>query len=194
LTRPSFCAIIPPEVAKLTMIRYKLRQHVFVRCRTWLCLVLALTLVACGQASTSPHLHVIGETAEVDGWKITVHGLYLVEADEWHQPAADHIFVAVELTLENTSDRIRYMMPEKQMYLLDAAGNTFSTARQAGVMVARSRQWYIPQGEVEVGQVLHGAAAYEIPLDSRDLRWTCRSGLLPWAKSVVFVLGDVPQP
>ncbi len=194
LTRPSFCAIIPLKVAELMMTRLTHRQPVFIHCRTWLYLVLALALVACGQASTSSQTYAPGETAEVDGWKITVHGLYPVEADEWHRPATGHIFVAVELTLENTSDRIRYMMPEKQMHLLDTAGHAISTSRQAGVLAARSRQWYVPQGEVEVGEVLHGAAAFEIPADSRDLRWTCRSGLLPWARSVVFALGHIPQP
>jgi hypothetical protein len=162
--------------------------------RAWLYLVPMLVLIACSRESTSPQPYALGETAEVDGWKITVHSLSPVAGDEWHQPAAGHIFVAVELTLENTSGRIRYMMPEKQMYLLDAAGHVISTGRQAGVMVARSRQWYVPQGEVEAGEVLHGAAAYEIPVDSQGLRWTCRSGLLPWSKSVVFVLGEVsPQ-
>lgn len=161
--------------------------------RPWLCVVLALALAGCRQASASPHTYAPGETAEVNGWKITVHGLAPVEADEWHQPAAGHIFVAVELTLENTSGRIRYMMPEKQMHLLDAAGHRISIGRQAGVMAARSRQWYVPQGEVQAGEVLHGAAAYEIPADSRELRWTCRGGLLPWSNSVVFALGELPQ-
>lgn len=161
--------------------------------RAWLYLALTLVLVACGKSPTTQQPYTVGQTAEMDGWRITVHGLSLVEGDEWHQPAADHVFCAVELTLENTSSRIRYLMPEKQMQLLDVANHTFAAGHDAGVMAARSRQWYVPQGEVGVGAVLHGAAAYEIPTDSQGLRWTFRTGLLPWSKTVVFALGDVPQ-
>lgn len=158
-----------------------------------LCLVLLLILVACGKSSSTQTLYTAGQTAQVDGWQVTVHGLFPVQGDEWHQPAEGHIFCAVQLTLENTTKRIRYVMPEKQMQLLDAANHAFAPGRAAGVMAARSQQWYVPQGEVGPGQVLQGAAAYEIPADCRGLRWVFRSGLWPWSKTAVFVLGDVAE-
>jgi hypothetical protein len=176
----------------LTLIK---RTHRRLICAPfWACLRLALilALAACAKPPAAQETYAVGQTAEVDGWKITVHGLFPVEGDEWHQPADGHIFCAVELTLENTSDRIRYVMAEKQMQLLDAANHPYAAGRDAGVMAARSRQWYVPQGEVGVGKVLHGAAAYEIPADARGLRWTLRTGLLPWSKTVTFALGDVP--
>jgi hypothetical protein len=176
----------------LTGIKRTLERHITVPLAIWLLLALALVVTACGKASTTPQPLGVGETAEVDGWKITVQGLSHLEGDQWHQPATGNIFCAVELSLENSSGRIRYVMAEKQMQLLDAANHRYAADHDAGVMAARLRQWYVPQGEVGVGQVLHGAAAYQIPVDAHGLHWTFRTGLLPWSKTVVFALGDVP--
>jgi hypothetical protein len=182
------------------MIKRKQKRRAWTRlaairfpCRAGLCLVLMLLLAACREPSSTQQTYAVGQTAEVDGWKITVHGLYLLVGDQWHQPADGHVFCAVELTVENASGRIRYVMPEKQMHLLDAADHAFSIGHEAGLMAARSRQWYVPQGEVGIEKVLHGAAAYEIPAGSQGLRWTFVSGLVPWSKTVVFALGELPQ-
>jgi Domain of unknown function (DUF4352) len=176
----------------LKVIKRRQQPRIRAPLQVWLPLALMLALATCAKPTATQQMVAVGQTAEVEGWRITVHGLSRVEGDEWHQPADGHIFCAVELTLENASGRIRYVMAEKQMQLLDAANHPYAAGRDAGVMVARSRQWYVPQGEVGVGQVLHGAAAYEMPADARGLRWTFRASLLPWAKTVVFALGDVP--
>ena len=175
----------------MTKIKRTSQHHIRRPPGVWLWLALLLALAACGK-SPEAQPYAVGQTAEIDGWKITVHSLAPLAGDEWHQPADGHVFCAVELTLENTSGRIRYFMPEKQIELLDAANHSFAISRDAGLMAARLRQWYIPQGEVGVGKALHGAAAYEVPAGSRDLRWTFRAGLLPWSKTVVFALGEVP--
>jgi Domain of unknown function (DUF4352) len=177
----------------LTVIRTMPQRRIGALLHAGLHLALLLALATCSRSPTTQQTYAAGQTAEVDGWKITVHGLFRLEGDEWHQPADGHVFCAVELTLENTSGHIRYVMPEKQMRLLDAVNHTYAAGRDAGVMAARSRQWYVPQGEVGVGKVLHGAAAYEIPTGSQGLRWTFRTGLLPWSKTVVFALGDMPS-
>ena len=180
------------ESLELTVIRRMPQRRIGASLRACLHLALMLALASCGKPPATQQPYTVGQTAESDGWRITVHGLFRVEGDEWHQPAAGHIFCAVELTLENASGRIRYVMPEKQMRLLDAANHAYATGRDAGVMAARSRQWYPPQGEAGVGKALHGAAAYEIPASAQELRWTFRTGLLPWSKTVVFALGDAP--
>ncbi len=157
-----------------------------------LCLGLVLLLAACTARSTTEPLYALGETAEVDGWQVTVHGFSLVAGDSWRQPTAGHVFCAVELTLKNTSSQIRFVMPERQMQLLTASNHGYGPDYEAGVMAARSRQWFVPEGEVDGGIELHGAAAYEIPNDSQGLRWVFRSGLFPWSKRVVFALGELP--
>ena len=175
------------------MIKRTQQRHLYFALCTLLYLVLTLAVVACGKSPATQQPYAVGQTAEVDGWKITVHGLFLLPADEWHQPEDGNVFCAVELTLENAGGRIRYVMPEKQIRLLDEAKRVIPADHEAGLMAARSRQWYVPQGEVGDGKIPHGALAYQIPAGSRDLSWTFRSGLLPWSKTVVFALGEVPH-
>jgi len=155
-------------------------------------LSLVLLLVACTGRPTTEPLYAVGETAVVDGWQVTVHSFSILAGDSWRQPATDHVFCAVELTLKNTSARIRFVMPEKQMQMLTTANAGFAPDYEAGVMAARSHQWFVTQGQMDPGSDLHGAAAYEIPEDWQDLRWEFRSGLFPWSKRVVFALGELP--
>jgi len=172
------------------MMRRIQHRHIYLALGAWLCF--ALVLAACTGPAKTQESFAVGQTAEVDGWRITVHSFSLVEGDQWHQPADGHVFCTVELTLENASSRIRYVMAEKQVHLLDSANHALAIDREAGVMAARSRQWYPPQGEVGIGKALYGAASYEIPAYSEGLRWSFRGGLLPWSKIVVFVLGEIP--
>jgi hypothetical protein len=161
---------------------------------TMLSTALILLTVACARPQTTEHLWAIGQTAEVDGWRVTVHSFSTLPADEWRRPERGQLFCTVELTLENRSGQIRYVMPEKQMMLLDGDGRSYAPDRNAALITARSRQWLVPEGEFSVGQKAHGAAAYQIPSGSQGVRWVFRSSLFPWARKATFVLGDLAQP
>ncbi|UCC76933.1 MAG: DUF4352 domain-containing protein [Anaerolineales bacterium] len=155
---------------------------------------LVLTSAACARPPQTAHLFAVGQTATTDGWRVTVHSFVPLSAEEWRQPAQGHVFCAVELTLENTSGSIRYVMPEKQMLLVDQDGQTHAPYHDAAVTAARVRQWLLPQGELGIGGKTHGATAYQIPTDTQDLRWVFRTSLLPWAKTTTFALGGLPHP
>ena len=154
--------------------------------------ILVFLAIACVKQPSTEHLYALGETAEVDGWQITVHSFSTLAPDQWHQPPEGYALCAVELTLQNSSGRIRYVMPEKQMTLLDGNSRSYTLDSQASVMAARWHNWFVPQGGIEVGQKVYGAAAYQIPANAQNLRWVFRSGLLPWSRSAVFVLGNLP--
>jgi hypothetical protein len=149
--------------------------------------------MACAGPQATEHLCAVGQTAEVNGWLVTVHAFSILPGDDWRQPAEGHVFCTVELTLENHSGKISFFMPEKQMQLRDGNNRTYAPDPQAGVVAARSRQWYAPQGAMSIGEKAHGAVAYQLPTGSKGLRWVFRGGLLPWSKAVVFVLGDLAQ-
>ena len=155
---------------------------------------LVLTSAACARRPQPAHLFAVDQTVPVDGWRVTVHSFVTLPAEQWRQPAQGHVFCAVELTLENTSGSIRYVMPERQMLLVDQDGRTYAPDHDAAVTAARSRQWLQPEGELGIGAKTHGATAYQIPTDTQGLRWVFRSSLLPWAKTTTFALGDSPQP
>jgi hypothetical protein len=158
-------------------------------------LLLALVMLSCctcaGQRDGG-ELFAIGQSVDVDGWRITVHSLSVLPTDEWRQPAEGQVLCAVELTLENRSNHIRFFMPEKQMVLVDSAGRAHALDHDASVMAARARQWTAPSGEMSPGEVAYGAAAYQLPA-GLEARWVFRSSLLPWARRSTFALGAIPQ-
>ena len=153
----------------------------------------------------------IGQTAEVDGWQVTVHRFTLLAATpvaapsvrdgvptgwstyEDRQPSPGYVFCAVEVTLENRSDTIRFFMPERQMTLRVENGTQYELDYNASVMAARSQQWIVPDGEISIGETARGAASYKVPADARGLSWVFRSSLLPGAQMVIFDLGNAPQ-
>jgi hypothetical protein len=136
----------------------------------------------------------LGETAELVGWRVTVLSVTALPEDPYRQSPDGHMFVAVELRLENDSQRLRYVMPERQMTLLDGAGHAYTPNRKAAVIAARALQWLIPEGEFLPGAVAEGATSYQVPLSARNLRWVFRAALRPGAPTLTFALGDAPRP
>jgi len=155
--------------------------------------LLLLFATACSAPPSSQRLFAIGETAELDGWRITVQRFTVLPSHPVFQPQPGQVLCAVEVTLQNASGRIRFVMPERQM-LLEAQGRTYALDRDATLLAARLRQWIVPEGELSVNETARGAASYQIPLQSQDVRWTFASGLLPWSERATFSLGDTAAP
>ena len=158
-------------------------------CRT---ATIALLIAACAHQQTPDQPYRVGQTAVLEGWGITVHHFSSLPPDKWHQPSRRHVFCIVELTLENRSGQIRYFMPEKQMLLMDGDGHVYPPDHTAGVVTARLRDWTVPDGEMSVGEIAHGAASYQMPSDVTELHWVFRHGLSPWSPKVTFTLGKLP--
>jgi len=176
------------KIAQLSVARRS------VSLQRWL-IVMGLSLVGlgvlgCGSAKAPAESFEIGDRAERDGWALQVHGLWLLEGQASRYPEAGHAFCAVELTLSNRSTGIRYVMPERQLQLQDAAGRQYALHHPAGVVAARARGWMVPEGEMQPGQEVRGAVSYQIPLDAGELTLVFRTSLLPWAGTVAFDLGS----
>ncbi|HUT16561.1 MAG TPA: DUF4352 domain-containing protein [Anaerolineae bacterium] len=159
---------------------------------TCLTAAIALLVAACARQQAPAQPYRVGQTAVLEGWGITVHHFSTLPPDQWHQPSEGHVFCIVELTLENRSGQIRYFMPEKQMLLMDEDGRVYPPDHTAGVVTARQRDWTVPDGEMSVGEMAHGAASYEIPSDVTELHWVFHRGLFPWLPKVTFALGGLP--
>jgi hypothetical protein len=157
-----------------------------------LALLLATTALSasCGRLPATPAVCEIGQTAEIDGWSVTVLSFAALPADEWRRPDEGKIFCAVEMVVENSSECIRYVMPERQMTVLDEQGRRYSPDQDASVIAARTLAWLVPEGEFAAGASAHGAASYQIPSASESLIWVFRSSLFPWARQVTFMVGD----
>jgi len=181
---------MPTKVERLYQTQPRWMRRL-VRCMLLLACV-GPVAAACASLPSVEKDYAVGEAAEADGWRLTLHSLVLLPGDRWRQPDPGKVFCAVEVTLENLSRGIRYFMPERQMVLVDGAGKVFSLDHQAGVVSARTRGWTAPEGAFSAGTLAHGAVAYELPKDAQDLRWVFRSSLLPWAEHVTFWLGSCP--
>jgi hypothetical protein len=128
---------------------------------------------------------------EIDGWKLTVNGAHWLEPDPYRKPSAGHAFLAIELTLENITKGIRYVMPERQMLALGPDGDSLQPHPTAGVLAAKQQAWLVVQGEIGPGQVLTGAVSYEVPLDLSGWQWVFRPQLLGSSTEAVLNLEDL---
>lgn len=152
---------------------------------------LALAVCACAPRSAKVlHLET-GLPVELDGWTITVNAIRWLTPDVYRTPSSEHGFLAVALTLENTTDGIRYVMPERQMLALGPDGSSLQADPSAGVLAARDQGWLVVQGEIGPGQTLTGAVAYEVPLDLRGWRWVFRPQLLGSRMEAVLELENL---
>jgi hypothetical protein len=134
------------------------------------------------------------ERAVLDDWQVTVHALSTLPPDRYRKPADGRTFVAVQLTLQNAAALNRYVMPERQMVLVDGEGQVYAPDQDAAVIAARIHSWLIPEGAFPPGATAQGAVSYQIPLGAQDLRWVFHAALYPGAPTVTFALGDAPQP
>lgn len=149
---------------------------------------MVLTLSSCAPRSPTAVDLEPGQPVELDGWKVTVNSVRWLTPDRYRKPSSGHEFLAVELTLENTTDDVRYVMPERQMLMLAAGGRSLQPHPSAGVLAVREQGWLVVQGEIGPGQTLTGAVCYEVPLDLGGWRWVFRPRLLGSRTEAVLVL------
>ncbi len=141
--------------------------------------LLTMASSGCRSRSTSSLAIEVGQPVELGAWRLIVHSVTTLTADPWRQPEQGMQFLAIELTVENTSANIRYMMPENQMLLVGPNGDRAPLDASAGVLAARQSQWMVVQGEIGPGRLLHGGVSYEVPADLSGWRWVFRPELLP---------------
>lgn len=111
-------------------------------------------------------VHDVGDTAHTADLDVTVHGIQdpWVSTNEFDTPLnSDNRYVAVEMTLENTSDE----------------QGTFSTLMQVELIDGQDRAWDValagfelPQldGMLVEGQPRRGFVVFEVPPDANDFQ------------------------
>jgi len=157
-------------------------------------LLVSMCCLGCTASSDPATEGQLNESAQSEGWRVTVISLWALPADTYRQPLDGHIYVAVQLKLENESPQTRYVMPKQQMTLFDGDAHAYEPDPEAAVIAARALHWLIPEGEFAPGAVGKGAISYQVPIGTQDLRWVFRTNLYPGAATVTFVLGDAPRP
>ncbi len=145
-----------------------------------------LAVTACSRVPAESDVFGIGHSASADGWRVTVHKVVDLEGMPNRQPAMGYRFCSLVVTLENSTERIRYFMPERQMVLIDSAGQEFAPDHTAAVLAARSGWGTVPDGEMSAHEIAQGSVSYQVPLRAQRLCWELRTSLLPWGQRLSF--------
>ncbi len=157
-------------------------------------LLMSLSCLGCAGSSSERSDWRLNESAVLEEWRVTVLSVSVLPQDPYRQPADGHVFVAVQFRLENRSTQTRYVMPERQMALLDGDGQVYAPHAKAAVVAARTLHWLIPEGEFPAGAAAEGTTSFQVPIGAQGLRWVFRTSLFPGAPTVTFSLGDAAQP
>jgi hypothetical protein len=156
-------------------------------------IVLALALcAACARSQGERRSYTVGETADIEGWSVTVNGFHQLPSDAFIHPDPGHAYCAILLTVRNQSSGVRYVMYERQMTLVDSDGKQ-APHPAAGVAAARTGGWLPPDGSFVPGEAMSGAVSYQVDSAVDHALWQFRTGLLPWSGEVTFDLGK-PTP
>ncbi len=177
------------------MSQHQPKRYLHRTCVLTLLLAIGLGLASsCTNSHKASPPHAVGEAVQVDGWTVTVLGYHNLPVDTSYPPESDQDYVVVHLAIENSTGHIRYLMFERQMALVGEEDSQAPHGR-AGVVAARTKGWFPVDGEFQPGQVVRGAASYQVKTAeaSKPRTWRFAAGLLPWSSIVTFDLGE-PTP
>ena len=118
------------------------------------------TLVQSSTTSTSAantaHFK-LGDTSNVGSyWQATINSFKAVPGSDFDQPKSGNRFIAVDITVKNTSTASHILSGLVSFSLKDSTGQKYTETFVTGLPAA-------PDGTVEAGGVVRGTIAYEVP-------------------------------
>ena len=119
------------------------------------------------EASAAAEVLEIGQTGELDGLRVTLNEVKVVEGNEIFKPAAGQQFVVVDVTFENTGAEDANVSSMLQMEMRDDSGQAY--AIDLGATSASGGK--SPEGAIPPGDRLRGQVGYAVPVDASGLRW-----------------------
>lgn len=136
----------------------------------------------------NPEGLVVGDSAEVGGVRATLNGVRTLPVTDFDQPisSADNLFVAADMTFENTSDEPVSVSSLLEIVLKDESGYSAS-------QTIHSEQRQLSEGNIAPGQRSSGEIVYEVPPATGDVQldYTPFAGLETFTWSIGD-LGDIP--
>lgn len=104
----------------------------------------------------------IGETAEIDGLKVTVNAVRIMEHNEYIAPEEGYQWIAVDFTFENISDKSKYIAGIFDVVLKDGDG------REQNQNIWGDLSGSI-DGDVLAGEKLSGEKSFTVKEDVESL-------------------------
>ncbi|UTF53256.1 DUF4352 domain-containing protein [Natronosalvus rutilus] len=114
-------------------------------------------------------VHGIGDTVEHEGTAVTVNEATTeTQLDEFTEAAADHEYVVVDLTVENTTGEEQHVSTLLQMQLKDGEGLSYDDDLGATSSLERAFEQGAPIAD---GDERRGQLAYEVEAGREPLYW-----------------------
>lgn len=104
----------------------------------------------------------LGTPVEAGDFAVTVNAVEDVAASQFNEPREGFRFIAVDLTIENTSGSPQNVSSLMQMYVRGADGQRYSVDIGAAVSAGGDS----PEGEIAAGERLRGKVGYQVPVDT----------------------------
>lgn len=104
----------------------------------------------------------LGAPVEAGAFLVTVNAIEDVAANQFNKPAAGFRFIAVDVTIENTSSSPENVSSLMQMYVRGADGQRYSVDIGAAMEAGGDS----PEGEIAAGERLRGKVGFQVPEDT----------------------------
>lgn len=138
-------------------------------------------------ASTAPEsaaVAAIGDRLQAGPWALTVHAVHELEGSEFLPVPEGKRWIAIDLTLENVSNKAEPVSSILQFALRDADGRKYTIDLSAQVAAEGTQ----PDGEIAAGDKLRAPIAFEVPADASGLIFTFEPSVLSTKDTMKFAL------
>ncbi len=107
----------------------------------------------------------VGDVVDIGNFTLTVNEVFSPPGDDFSQPKDGYKFVAVDVTIENKTEKAAGISSMLQMALKDATGQSYRVDLLASTATGGST----PDGELVPGEKIRGQVGYQIPVDASGL-------------------------
>lgn len=114
-----------------------------------------------------------GEPVPAGDFSVTFNGVEDVKASQFMEPDEGYKFIAVDVTIENTSGEPQNLSTLAQMYVRAPDGQRYSVDLGAAVGAGSDS----PDGEIAAGERLRGKIGFQVPVDASGLLFGFLAGL-----------------
>jgi hypothetical protein len=128
------------------------------------------------QPPTQQHFKV-GQTVKVgDTWQVTVNSAKTSQGSEFSTPAANHVYLVIDVTLKNISTQEQQAY-SAQFTLRDATGQQYTETFFDSSLTS-------PNGKVEADGLLRGQLSYEVPTSQKHFTLAFEASLTETGQTI----------
>lgn len=155
--------------------------------------LIVLALIACGEANNNTgssttttsqpqqeatqHFKVKQTVKVGDAWQVTVNGAKTSKGSEFLKPKSGHIYLLVDVSLKNLSNKEQSVSSALNFTLADSTGVKYNET------IVDSDQGQV-DGKVEAGGPLKGMIAYEVPTTEHKFTFAFAPDLLSSGQTI----------